>query len=235
MDESSPEDTNKFIYSLLSFLFVLGSITAQQTPAPKQTTAFSIEGATAHLGNGKVIENSLLMFANGKITFVGSAMMKIARQGIIINAKGKHIYPGFIAANASLGLVEIDAVKASDDQREIGTNNPHIRSIIAYNAESKVISIINGKIAEYNLGVLSDYSLGKTFVHKDWIIIIANQRENMSMLGVTHELIMTKDKGKTWTVNELPDPLYTKPGFLFENSFFMTYCGTGMFQKMNSK
>jgi len=103
------------------------------------------------------------------------------------------------------------------------------------NAESKVISIINGKIAEYNLGVLSDYSLGKTFVHKDWIMIIANQRENMSMPGVTHKLIMTKDKGKTWTVNELPDPLYTKPGFLFENNFFMTYCGNGIFQKMNSK
>lgn len=79
------------------------------------------------------------MFNNGKISFVGSAMMKIARQGKVINAKGKHIYPGFIAANASLGLVEIDAVKASDDQREIGTLNPHIRSLIAYNAESKVV------------------------------------------------------------------------------------------------
>ena len=130
---------NKFIYSLLCFLFVLGNLTAQQTPAAKQTTAFSIEGATAHLGNGKVIENSLLMFANGKITFVGSAMMKIARQGTIINATGKHIYPGFIAANASLGLVEIDAVRATDDEDEVGSMLPHIRSLIAYNSESKVV------------------------------------------------------------------------------------------------
>ena len=118
---------------------MLGNITAQQTPADKQTTAISIEGATAHLGNGKVIENSLIMFNDGKITFVGSAMAKIARQGTVINAKGKHVYPGFIAANATLGLVEIDAVKASDDQDEIGTNNPHIRSLIAYNAESKIV------------------------------------------------------------------------------------------------
>lgn len=129
---------NKFIHSLVCFLFVLGSISAQQTPAPKQTTAFSIEGATAHLGNGNVIKNSLIMFADGKITFVGSNMMKIARQGTIINAKGKHIYPGFIAANASLGLVEIDAVRATDDEDEVGAMNPHIRSLIAYNAESKV-------------------------------------------------------------------------------------------------
>ncbi len=128
----------KIIYSLL-FFFITGISLAQQTPASNQTQTISIEGATAHLGNGQVIENSLIMFNDGKITFVGSANNKIARLGTTINAKGKHVYPGFIAANASLGLVEIDAVKASDDQREIGINNPHIRSIIAYNAESKVV------------------------------------------------------------------------------------------------
>ena len=126
------------LYSLL-FFFVITNITAQQTPADKQSNAISIEGATAHLGNGEVIENSLIMFNDGKLTFVGSAMAKIARQGTVINAKGKHVYPGFIAANATLGLVEIDAVKASDDEDEIGLLNPHIRSLIAYNAESKVV------------------------------------------------------------------------------------------------
>lgn len=128
----------QIIYSVLFFLLI-GNSFAQQTPASKQTTAFSIEGATAHLGDGTVIDDSLIMFADGKITFVGSANMKIARIGTIINAKGTHVYPGFIAANSTLGLGEIDAVKASLDVREIGTMNPHIRSLIAYNAESKVI------------------------------------------------------------------------------------------------
>lgn len=128
----------KYIHTFLIF-FISSSLFAQQTPAPKQTNAYSIEGATAHLGNDKVIQNALIMFNDGKITFVGTANTKIARQGKVINAKGKHVYPGFIAANATLGLVEIDAVKASDDKDEIGANNPHIRSIIAYNAESKVV------------------------------------------------------------------------------------------------
>ena len=128
----------KIIYNLL-FFFLVGNSIAQQTPADKQTTDYSIEGATAHLGNGKIIENSLVMFSNGKIVFVGNANAKIARRGNIINAKGKHVYPGFIATNASIGLVEIDAVKASDDEDEIGANNPHIRSLVAYNAESKVV------------------------------------------------------------------------------------------------
>ena len=132
---------NTYIASLLLFLST-GSVMAQQTPAPKQTKGYSIEGATAHLGNGKVIENSLIMFNNGKITFVGSANQKIARTGTVINAQGKHVYPGFIAANSSLGLAEIDAVRATNDSDEIGPMLPHIRSIIAYNTESLVVESV---------------------------------------------------------------------------------------------
>lgn len=115
------------------------ALTAQQTPANEQSEPITIEGAVAHLGNGEVIENSLIMFADGKITFVGDAKMKIARAGKVIDATGKHVYPGFIAPGKSLGLVEVNAVRASDDQDEIGDIIPHIRSLIAYNAESKVV------------------------------------------------------------------------------------------------
>ncbi len=129
------------IYSLL-FLLLTITISAQQTPAAKQSTDYSIEGATAHLGNGEIIENSLIMFSNGKIAFVGSTFMKIARMGTVINASGKHIYPGFIIANSSLGLGEIDAVRATLDANEIGEMIPHVQSLIAYNAESKVVESV---------------------------------------------------------------------------------------------
>ena len=129
------------MYNLL-FLFLTLTISAQQTPASKQTIDFSIEGATAHLGNGEVIENSLIMFSNGKLVFVGSALVKIARIGTVIKAGGKHIYPGFIIANSSLGLGEIDAVRATLDANEIGGMIPHVQSLIAYNAESKVVESV---------------------------------------------------------------------------------------------
>ncbi|RAJ13213.1 amidohydrolase family protein [Olleya aquimaris] len=129
----------KKLYILLLALCFANFSYAQQTPADKQSQAISIEGATAHLGNGEVIENALIMFENGKLTFVGSANAKIARKGTVIDAKGKHVYPGFIAPNSTLGLVEVDAVRASDDDDEVGTMNPHVRSIIAYNTESKVV------------------------------------------------------------------------------------------------
>lgn len=125
-------------YIVLVFISMCGF--AQQTPAPKQSKSILILGAKAHLGNGNVIENSLISLVNGKIASIGDAtLMKPTKHDIVIDAAGKHIYPGFIAPNSTLGLVEIDAVRASDDESEIGEFNPHVRSIIAYNAESKLV------------------------------------------------------------------------------------------------
>ena len=109
---------------------------AQQTPAPAQTETISITGATAHIGDGTVVENCTLIFEQGKITALGA---NIAPKGKVIDASGKHLYPGFIAPGKSLGLIEVNAVRASNDQDEIGGIIPHVRSLIAYNAESKVV------------------------------------------------------------------------------------------------
>lgn len=128
----------KQLLNIYSVLMLCCTITfAQQTPASKQTQAITITGATIHVGNGTVIENGTVVFENGKIQAVGNS--STATKGNIINATGKHIYPGFIGANTNLGLVEVDAVNASNDQDEMGAMIPHVRSLIAYNAESKVV------------------------------------------------------------------------------------------------
>ncbi|MGB5980567.1 MAG: amidohydrolase family protein [Nonlabens sp.] len=125
---------------IIAILWCSGTVWAQQTPAPEHKGAFTIMNATAHIGNGSVIENSIIVVEDGKITAVADATTsKMQPKGEQINAEGMHVYPGIIAMNATLGLVEVDAVKASVDLREIGTYNPHIRSLIAYNTESKVV------------------------------------------------------------------------------------------------
>jgi len=133
----------KQIKQTLIVLLVLcfSSAIAQQTPAPKQTKDIAIVGATAHIGNGDVIDNSIIIIKDGKLLTVADAgIVKINITNMeTINAEGKHVYPGFIVPNTTLGLVEIDAVRATDDDAEIGTYKPHIRSLIAYNAESKVV------------------------------------------------------------------------------------------------
>jgi imidazolonepropionase-like amidohydrolase len=136
---------HKNIYLLL-LVFTISIISqAQQTPALAQSKSVLILNATAHLGNGEVIENSAIGFVDGKINLVANAqLIRLAKDAydITIDGSGKHVYPGFIAPNSTLGLVEIDAVKSSDDEGEIGVMKPHIRSIIAYTADSKVIETV---------------------------------------------------------------------------------------------
>ena len=122
---------------IMSFGFIVYS---QQTPTPLQKEVLTISGATAHIGNGEIIQNSIITFENGKIVAVANATTsKIPLRGTIIDASEKHVYPGFIAPNTTLGLVEIDAVRPSRDLDELGQFIPNIRSLIAYNAESRVI------------------------------------------------------------------------------------------------
>ena len=131
--------TFKNIITLVIINFNL-VVFAQQTPAPIQNETITISGATAHIGNGTIIENSIITFENGILIAVADATTsKITLRGTIIDATGKHVYPGFIAPNTTLGLVEIDAVRPTRDEDELGEFIPNVRSLIAYNAESKVV------------------------------------------------------------------------------------------------
>ncbi len=127
----------KKITILLTFFAVVG-LGAQQTPAPSQQASILIKNAILHIGNGQTFSEAYLGFDSGKINYVGTAK-PVATYDQEIDAQGQHVYPGFIAVNATLGLVEVDAVRASDDEDEIGDFLPHIRSAIAYNAESKLV------------------------------------------------------------------------------------------------
>lgn len=130
----------KNIYYLFNVILLLAfsNLMAQQIPGEVQNETISIIGATIHIGDGTMIENGSLVFENGKILEIGSSS-GITPRGSIIKAEGKHVYPGFILPNSTLGLGEIDNVRATIDEREVGTFLPHIRSLIAYNAESKVV------------------------------------------------------------------------------------------------
>lgn len=107
-------------------------------PAPKQSQTFTIVGATAHIGNGQTIENSVIECTDGKITKVANKTNAQTFNGNIIEATGKQLYPGFIAANTTLGLFEIEAARATLDMYETGDLNPNARSIIAYNTDSRI-------------------------------------------------------------------------------------------------
>lgn len=131
----------KKIFITLSCIFsvLMTPLFGQQTPGPAQNKSILITGVTAHIGNGELIENAAIGFNNGIITFIGKENdVDTSTYDIVQTEESRHVYPGFIAANTTSGLVEIDAVRATNDIDEVGLYLPHIRSLIAYNTESKV-------------------------------------------------------------------------------------------------
>lgn len=113
--------------------------------AQKKYNHFVVFGGTAHLGNGKVIENAVIAVNNGTFEMVASAKglkLNPAAYDTVYYAEGKHIYPGLINPNNILGLHDAESVRATRDFSEIGHINPHIRSLIAYNTDNAIIPTI---------------------------------------------------------------------------------------------
>ena len=113
--------------------------------ARAQASAILILGATAHLGNGQIIANSAVAFENGKLSLVADATtirFDRSKYGKIYDAAGKHVYPGFIAPDTRIGLVEIEAARATQDFADQGGYSPNLRSIVAYNTDSDIIPTV---------------------------------------------------------------------------------------------
>ncbi|MFM8399379.1 MAG: imidazolonepropionase, partial [Pirellula sp.] len=59
----------------------------------------------------------------------------------VIDAQGKHVYPGLFDSLSYLGLVEVDSINASVDNAEVGGLNPNVRATTAFNPDSEAIPV----------------------------------------------------------------------------------------------
>jgi imidazolonepropionase-like amidohydrolase len=111
-------------------------------PAPAQGLPVFIKNATVHVGNGQVLNNTTIMLNKGRIEKMG-VDLPIAADVKVFDATGKHVYPGLILSNTNIGIREIASyVRGSNDYREIGEMNPNVQSIVAYNADSRIINTL---------------------------------------------------------------------------------------------
>lgn len=133
----------KQILSIIFFFLAVIAANAQDDiyPAKENKGVYYIQNGTVHVGNGLVIEGCTIKVTDTKITEVGAAV-QIPAGAKVIDAKGKHVYPGLILSVSQLGLVEVNSVRATVDHTEIGVMNTSIRSIVAYNTDSKVINTL---------------------------------------------------------------------------------------------
>ncbi|MEO6426519.1 MAG: amidohydrolase family protein [Bacteroidia bacterium] len=110
-----------------------------------QKTHIALINATTHIGNGKIIENSIVVINKNKLEMVGSVTgirLNPSAYDTVIDLAGKHIYPGLINTNNVLGLHDAEAVRATRDFAEVGNINPHVRALIAYNADNIIVPTV---------------------------------------------------------------------------------------------
>jgi imidazolonepropionase-like amidohydrolase len=116
---------------------------AQKLTDPIDTApVVAIVGATVHPVSGAPIENGVVVIRNGRIAAVGPAgSVQVPADARRVDAAGRHIYPGMIDPLTYVGLVDIDAIGAARDDREVGGFNPHVRALFGVNPYSEAIAV----------------------------------------------------------------------------------------------
>lgn len=113
---------------------------SDQVPGPASDRPVVLTGGTIYPVAGEPIENGTLIFSDGKIVAMGTKI-KMSEGAQVIDVTGKRIYPALIACGTQLGLVEIGAVRATRDQREVGDVNPNVRAEVSVNPDSEIIPV----------------------------------------------------------------------------------------------
>jgi imidazolonepropionase-like amidohydrolase len=105
--------------------------------APPQSQPIAIVNATIHPVSGPEI-NGFVIFDKGSIINVGEGRLQIPAGTKVIDAKGKHVYPGFIGAVTQTGIAEIPTVRPYRDSDETGDSTPEATPAVALNADSTI-------------------------------------------------------------------------------------------------
>lgn len=130
------------IFSLIFVLIGFKATSQMPSPTSKKYSKILLQNGEAHIGNGEYQSTASIGIENGKILFVKNTLtyeLNKSEWDTIIDLNGQHVYPGFIAPNVTVGLTEIDAVRATRDFEETGDFNPNVRALIAYNTDSKIL------------------------------------------------------------------------------------------------
>ncbi|MDH3892682.1 MAG: amidohydrolase family protein [candidate division Zixibacteria bacterium] len=124
------------------FLTLLSTASAHDyVPGRPQSQPILLKGGDLNTVSHGVLEATDLLFAAGRITEIGKDLA-LPPGGRVIDVSGQQVYPGLIAPWSGLGLVEIGAVRATVDLREVGQVHPEVMAHIAYNTDSEIIPTV---------------------------------------------------------------------------------------------
>ena len=110
-------------------------------PGVVEKTPVALVGGTVFPVDAAPIERGVVVFAVGRIVTVGGAETPVPAEARRIDATGKRLYPGLIACNTQLGLIEIESIRATRDHTEVGELNPNLRAEIGVNPDSEMLPV----------------------------------------------------------------------------------------------
>ncbi len=128
------------------------AIASDQIPGKLPKTPVALVGGTIYPVSSAPIENGTLIFDQGKITDVG-ADIEIPEGVQVVKANKMHIYPGLFESYSQIGLVEVNAVRASNDHREAGEFNPNVLAQVSFNPDSELIPVTRSNGVLLNMSV----------------------------------------------------------------------------------
>ena len=117
----------------------VGLATLLALPPAAAAETLVIDGGTVHTMAEEPFVGRVVV-TDGQIV-AAAADATVPAGATILDATGKHVWPGLFDALSQVGLVEIGAVSATDDQAELGLYNPHLGAATAIHPASDLIPV----------------------------------------------------------------------------------------------
>lgn len=135
----------------ITIAVIFGAVFSAQAhdmvPAAAQSQPILVKNATLHTVLNGVQPQTDLLLKDGKIAAIGQQLT--ADNATVIDASGKHVYPGLVALDTTLGLVEISYVRSTNDTEDVGTDNPQLEASAAFNPDSELIPTVRANGIAY--------------------------------------------------------------------------------------
>ncbi|HSZ86729.1 MAG TPA: amidohydrolase family protein [Puia sp.] len=185
--------SGKFLFFFFSFWLSLSLAIAQTTfpandVADLRNNVFAFTNATIVKDGNTTLTNATLVIREGKIISAGNNV-DVPKDAVVIDCKGKYIYPSFIDIYSDYGIPVAERTRAGFDFRAPTQMNSNTKGAYNWNQAikpetdaSKIFTVDDGKAKP-----LRDLGFGTVLTHeKDGIargtgvvVTLANEKENL--------------------------------------------------------
>lgn len=164
--------------------------------------ALLLRGAVVHTVTGPTLAPGDVLVREGRVAAVGQGLE--APDARVVDLRGLHLYRALIALNTGLGLKEIDAVRPTLDQAEVGVFTPEVGSWVAVNPDSELLPVARAN----GIGFFEPVPMGGVVAGRSGLLRLAGWtvREMTVRAPLAMHVFWPSMELDTRSRNEVPDP-----------------------------